>query len=72
MTLGLDHTLVLFAVTLAWVALWIITVVSIVRNPVLAGTERGVWIVVAIIFPFLGPLAWLILHPVAPKPLQTN
>lgn len=72
MTLDLDHTLVILAVTLVWVVLWIITVLSIVHNPVLGRTGRGVWIVVAVLFPFLGPLAWLIFHPVDPNPPQTN
>lgn len=72
MTISPDHALVLLTVTVVWIVLWIFAVVSISRNRYLGSFGRGMWIVVAIIFPFLGPLAWLLFHPASTGPLTTN
>jgi hypothetical protein len=54
------HTVLVILAILIWLLLWGLAVVSILRRPGVSGFERGVWITVAIIFPFLGPLVWAI------------
>ena len=52
------HAVVFIVVFVAWIAVWILALASILRRPNVTGFERGVWIVVVIFFPFVGPLAW--------------
>ncbi|MBK4348970.1 PLD nuclease N-terminal domain-containing protein [Lacisediminihabitans changchengi] len=54
----LTHVVVVALVTASWLALWVLAVASIMRRPTVARIERGVWVTLVIIFPFIGPLAW--------------
>ena len=54
------HTVLLLVVVLIWLLLWGLAAMSISRRPGVSAFERGVWIAVAVIFPFLGPLAWAV------------
>ena len=54
------HLIVLSVVIIGWLTFWVSAVVSIMRQPTVRGTERGVWVALVIIFPFVGPLAWFV------------
>ncbi|MBF4571895.1 PLDc N-terminal domain-containing protein [Herbiconiux sp. VKM Ac-1786] len=54
------HVVILVTVTVVWIALWVLAVVSIIRTPGLSGFERGIWVTIAILFPLLGPLLWAV------------
>jgi Phospholipase_D-nuclease N-terminal len=54
------HLIVLSVVIIGWLTFWVSAVVSIMGRPTVSGTERGVWVALAIIFPFVGPLAWFV------------
>jgi hypothetical protein len=54
----MTHPIVLTVVVLGWLALWILAVASILRRPEVRDFERGVWIAIVVIFPFVGPLVW--------------
>jgi bacteriorhodopsin len=46
------------AIGLVALALIVVTLVSLFRNPRISGGEKAVWAVATIIFPFLGSLAY--------------
>jgi hypothetical protein len=52
------HAAVIFVVFAAWIAFWVGALASIFRQPSVPSFERGVWTVVVIVLPFLGPLVW--------------
>ena len=54
------HTVLLILAILIWLLLWGLAAISILRRPGVSALERGIWVTLAIIFPFLGPLAWAV------------
>ncbi len=60
MNSNLEHLAVLLVITAAWLVFWIGAVFSVLRRADVSSFERGVWIVIAIVLPFLGPLAWFV------------
>ena len=56
----LTHPIILSVVIIVWLTFWVSAVVSIMRRHAVSGIERGVWVAVVIIFPFVGPLAWFV------------
>ncbi|WP_160150876.1 PLDc N-terminal domain-containing protein [Microbacterium timonense] len=49
------HLLILAVV---WIVPFVITVVSIARNRVASGTAKAVWVLIALLFPWLGLILW--------------
>lgn len=47
-------------VSLFWLVIFVITVVSIVNNPNHGGFGKFIWIVVAFFLGFIGSILWLI------------
>ncbi|MFB7890982.1 PLDc N-terminal domain-containing protein [Microbacterium sp. NPDC056044] len=41
-----------------WLIPFIITVVSIARNRVASGTAKAVWVLIVLLFPWLGLILW--------------
>ncbi|MHC5797295.1 PLD nuclease N-terminal domain-containing protein [Lacisediminihabitans sp. FW035] len=60
MNSNLEHLAVLLLIGAASLAFWISAVFSVLHRAAVSSFERGVWIVVAIVLPFLGPLAWFV------------
>jgi type VI protein secretion system component VasK len=60
MNSNFEHLAVLLVIVVAWLVFWIGAVVSVLRRADASSFERGVWIVIAIVLPFLGPLAWFV------------
>ncbi|WP_309619523.1 PLDc N-terminal domain-containing protein [Salinibacterium sp.] len=54
------HVVAFIVVFMSWITVWILAIASILRRPNVTGFERGVWIVVVIVFPFVGPLVWAV------------
>jgi hypothetical protein len=48
------------ALVVAYLALFIGALVSILRSPVLTGGGKVLWVVVIFVFQLLGPLAWFL------------
>ncbi|TQM27917.1 phospholipase D-like protein [Microbacterium kyungheense] len=53
--LGGWHLLILSVV---WIVPFVITVVSIARNRVASGTAKAVWVLIPLLFPWLGLILW--------------
>jgi len=49
------HLLIL---SLVWIVPFLITVVSIARNRVASATAKAVWVLIALLFPWLGMILW--------------
>ena len=49
------HVIILSAI---WLIPFIITVVSIARNRVASGTAKAVWVLIVLLFPWLGLILW--------------
>jgi hypothetical protein len=54
----MTHLIILIVVAALWLAMWILAVRSILRHPGVSSFERGIWIAIVIILPFVGPVAW--------------
>ena len=50
----------LILLTLVILVLWIAAIVSIVKHPHASTTAKVVWILVVLVFPFLGSLIWFV------------
>lgn len=57
---NLAHALILLVTFVAWATFWITALMSILRRPRIPSFERGVWTVIVIVLPFIGPLAWFV------------
>jgi len=49
------HFLILCVV---WIIPFVVTVVSIARNRVASGTAKAVWVLIAVLFPWIGLILW--------------
>lgn len=49
------HLLILSVV---WIIPFVVTVVSIARNQRASGTAKAVWVLIALLFPWLGLILW--------------
>ena len=59
--MNVSHLVVLIGlvgVLAAVAALWVVAVVSILRAPTLPGWGIALWVLAALAFPVLGPIAW--------------
>lgn len=56
--IGLLHVIIVIVIVLGLLALWVLAVRSILRTESIPPVERGVWIAVVIVFPFIGSLVW--------------
>jgi len=52
--------IVIAIVVLALLVLFVAAIVSILRSPLLSGDGRALWIVIVVVFQFVGPLAWFL------------
>lgn len=43
-----------------WLVVVVITLVSIARHPTANGAEKGIWILVTLLIPVLGPILWFV------------
>ena len=48
----------LIILSLVWIIPFVITVVSIARDRVASGTAKAVWVLIALLFPWLGLILW--------------
>lgn len=53
--LGGWHLIIL---SLVWIIPFVITVVSIARNRLASSTAKAVWVLIALLFPWLGLILW--------------
>ena len=56
--IGLLHLVIVIVIALGLLALWVFAVRGILRRENITPVERGIWIAVVIIFPFVGSLVW--------------
>jgi Phospholipase_D-nuclease N-terminal len=54
------HLIIAIVLGIAFLALWVGAVVSITASAGLSATAKAVWILIALIFPVLGPLVWFV------------
>jgi hypothetical protein len=57
-TIGLLHLVIVIVIVLGLLALWVLAIRSILRRESISPVERGIWIAVVIVFPFVGSLVW--------------
>lgn len=57
--MGLIVILLIAVLSLAWLLLFIATVVSIARSPA-DSTGKALWLLIALLFPLVGSLFWFI------------
>lgn len=55
---GLASILLLIVIPLAALILFISAIVSIAKHPTASGTEKVLWLIVALVFPFVGSILW--------------
>ncbi|WP_082462218.1 PLD nuclease N-terminal domain-containing protein [Agromyces sp. Leaf222] len=48
----------LIILSVIWIIPLVVTVVSIARDQVASGTARAVWVLIALLFPWLGLILW--------------
>lgn len=60
------HLLILSVV---WIIPFVITVISIARNQAASGTAKAVWVLVTLLFPWLGLVLWF---TIGRKPVPTS
>ncbi|GAA1836554.1 PLDc N-terminal domain-containing protein [Agromyces salentinus] len=48
----------LIILSVIWIIPFVVTVVSIARDQVASGTARAVWVLIALLFPWLGLTLW--------------
>ena len=53
------HILIIL-ITLLILVLWIAAIVSIAKHPDASSTAKVVWIIIVVVFPFLGSLVWFV------------
>ena len=51
---------VMVLAVIAWLALFIAALISIVISPNLTGGGKILWLIVVFVFPFLGTLVWFV------------
>jgi hypothetical protein len=68
----LTHVVILIVVSAGWIAFWVMAVASILRRPAVSSFERGSWIVMVIIFPFVGSLIWFLWGRTRRRDLHAN
>lgn len=52
-----------------WIIPFVITVVSIARSRVATGTAKAIWVLIALLFPWLGLILWF---TIGRKPAATR
>ena len=53
----------LTVIAILWFVIWVFVVVDIVRRPVFTPLKKVAWALIALIFPVLGVIAYLIARP---------
>jgi len=48
----------LIILSVVWIIPFVFTVVSIARDRVVSGTAKAVWVLIALLFPWLGFILW--------------
>jgi hypothetical protein len=69
MTLLAVSTMVWVFILLPLVVVWVIGIVDIVRRP-LSRQATAAWIVIVLVFPFIGTLVYFLLRKPTPEELQ--
>lgn len=59
----------LIILSFVWIIPFVITVVSIARSRVATGTAKAIWVLIALLFPWLGLILWF---TIGRKPAATR
>ena len=59
----------LVILSFVWIIPFVITVVSIARSRVATGTAKAIWVLIALLFPWLGLILWF---TIGRKPAATR
>lgn len=54
-------SVITWLLAICWILLWVAVVVDVLRRPSSAG-RKAAWILIALIFPLLGPLVYAVLR----------
>ena len=48
----------LIILSVVWIIPFVVTIVSIARDRVASGTAKAIWVLIALLFPWLGLILW--------------
>lgn len=60
-SLGGGEWVILLALVVLLVGLFIYALVGITTHPTASGTMKAVWILIILLFPFVGPILWFLI-----------
>lgn len=57
------HLILVGIFAIAGLALFVVALVSIITSKSLSDVARAVWVLIALLFPVLGPIVWFFARP---------